>query len=166
MGLAPYGAPKYAPLITEHLIQIAPDFSFRLNMDYFDFASDTTMVGKKFFRLFDGPPRKSGEEITQRHMDLAASIQKVAEDLVLGIVSNIAKETGQKNLCLAGGVALNSVINGLIAKKGLFESIWIHAGGALGAAFIDNTRDRLPRSGKNKDAMRGALLGREAERGS
>ena len=117
MGLAPYGKPRYANLIKEKLVSIAEDGSFQLNLNYFDYATGLKMTNKKFDKLFGGPPRKPEAELTQREMDLAASIQKVTEDIVLLIAKSIAKETGQKNLCLAGGVALNCVINGILLRK-------------------------------------------------
>ena len=140
MGLAPYGKPIYAELIKEKLINIAEDGSFQLNMKFFDYATGLTMTNDKFNKLFGGPPRKSETEIGQREMDLAASIQKVIEDIIVKIAKNIAKETGERNLCLAGGVALNCVANGILLREKIFENIWIQpaagdAGGALGAAF-------------------------------
>ena len=140
MGLAPYGEPKYADLIKDKLIKVAEDGSFHLDVDYFDFATGLTMTNKKFNALFGGPPRASETELTQREMDLAASVQKVTEDIVVQIAKGIAKETGEKNLCLAGGVALNCVTNGILLRENIFENIWIQpaagdAGGALGAAL-------------------------------
>ena len=140
MGLAPYGEPKYADLIEEKLIQIADDGSFQLDMSYFDYATGLTMTNKKFDALFGGPPRTSETELTQREMDLAASVQKVTEDIVVQIAKGIAKDTGERNLCLAGGVALNCVANGILLREKIFDNIWIQpaagdAGGALGAAL-------------------------------
>ena len=140
MGLTPYGDPKYANIIKNNLIKLAEDGSFNLNMNYFDFAISYKMINKEFEELFGGPPRKPETQITQRDMDLAASIQKVTEDIFLQIAKNIAKETGERNLCLAGGVALNCVANGLLFRKKIFDNIWIQpaagdAGGALGAAL-------------------------------
>ena len=140
MGLAPYGEPKYANLIKENLISIAEDGSFQLDMSYFDFATGLTMTNKKFNLLFGGPPRESEAELTQREMDLAASVQKVTEEVVVKLAKSIAKETNEKNLCLAGGVALNCVANGILLREKIFENIWIQpaagdAGGALGAAL-------------------------------
>jgi carbamoyltransferase len=106
MGLAPYGEPRYANLIKENLINIADDGSFQLDMSYFNYATGLTMTNKKFDALFGGPPRKSETNLTQREMDLAASIQKVTEEIIIKLAKDIAKETGEKNLCLAGGVAL------------------------------------------------------------
>ncbi len=140
MGLAPYGEPRYADLIKDKLISIASDGSFQLDMSYFDYATGLTMTNKKFNDLFGGPPRKSETELTQREMDLAASVQKVTEDILIDIAKDIANETGEKNLCLAGGVALNCVANGILVREKIFENIWIQpaagdAGGALGAAL-------------------------------
>ena len=140
MGLAPYGNPVFADLIKEKLINIANDGSFQLNMTYFDFATGLTMTNNKFDALFGGPPRTSETKLTQREMDLAASIQKVTEDIILKLAESIAKETGESNLCLAGGVALNCVANGILLRKDIFKNIWIQpaagdAGGALGAAL-------------------------------
>jgi len=140
MGLAPYGKPRYADLITEHLVDVADDGSFQLDMRYFDYATGLTMTTKHFHKLFGGPPRQTEAEITQREMDLAASVQKVTEDIVLKLARSIRRQTGEKNLCLAGGVALNCVANGLLARANLFDNIWVQpaagdAGGALGAAL-------------------------------
>src|SRR5210317_7021 len=141
MGLAPYGKPIYANLIKEKLITVADDGSFQLDMSYFDYATGLTMTNKKFNALFGGPPRTSETELTQREMDLAASVQKVTEDIVLELARGIAKETGERNLCLAGGVALNCVANGILLREKIFDNIWIQpaagdAGGALGAALL------------------------------
>ena len=166
MGLAPYGEPKYADLIKDKLIKVAEDGSFKLDMDYFDFATGLTMTNKKFNALFGGPPRASETELTQREMDLAASVQKVTEDIVVQIAKGIAKETGEKNLCLAGGVALNCVANGILLRENIFENIWIQpaagdAGGALGAALsawhLHHTKERTV--SPERDAMKGAYLG-------
>jgi len=140
MGLAPYGNPVYAKLIFDNLVDLHEDGSFRLNMEYFDYPAGLTMTNKKFSKLFGGPPRKPESELTQREMDLAASIQAVTEEIVLRMCRAIAKETGQRNLCLAGGVALNCVANGKLLRDGSFDNIWIQpaagdAGGALGAAL-------------------------------
>ncbi len=140
MGLAPYGSPKYAKLIKENLIDIKDDGSFQLDMSYFNYCTGLTMTNAKFNQLFGAPPRKSESEITQRDMDIAASIQSVTEEVVIKIAKGIAKSTGQKNLCLAGGVALNCVANGKLLKEGVFDKIWIQpaagdAGGAIGAAL-------------------------------
>ena len=168
MGLAPYGEPRYADLIRDKLITVAEDGSFQLDMSYFDYATGLTMTNKKFDTLFDGPPRTPETEITQRDMDLAASVQKVTEDVVVKIAKGIAKETGERNLCLAGGVALNCVANGVLLREKIFDNIWIQpaagdAGGALGAAL---SSWYLHYNGKRKtssagDAMSGAFLGPE-----
>ena len=166
MGLAPYGEPRYSDLIKEKLITIASDGSFQLDMSYFDYATGLTMTNKKFNSLFGGPPRKSETELTQREMDLAASVQKVTEDIVINIAKVIAKETGEKNLCLAGGVALNCVANGILLREKVFDNIWIQpaagdAGGALGAAlsiwYLHHKKER--NSSSNRDSMKGAFLG-------
>jgi carbamoyltransferase len=165
MGLAPYGEPKYAQLILDHLIDVKEDGSFRMDMQYFDYCTGLTMTSPKFHDLFGGPPRKSEEPLTQKHMDLAASIQKVTEEIVLRLARAIAKETGQKNLCLAGGVALNCVANGKILREKIFENIWIQpaagdAGGALGAALAANYISyNQERKIHPQDSMQGAYLG-------
>lgn len=168
MGLAPYGEPKYAELIREKLIKVVDDGSFQLDMSYFDYATGLTMTNKKFDSLFGGPPRTSETALTQREMDLAASVQKVTEDVVVQIARGIAKETGDRNLCLAGGVALNCVANGILLREKIFDDIWIQpaagdAGGALGAAFsawhLHHEQERLASSGR--DAMKGSYLGPE-----
>ena len=117
MGLAPYGEPRYVDLIKKNLINIAEDGSFQLDMSYFDYATGLTMTNKKFDALFGGPPRKSESELTQREMDLAASIQKVTEEIIIKIAKDIAQSTGEHNLCLAGGVALNCVANGILCER-------------------------------------------------
>lgn len=166
MGLAPYGKPVYADLIKEKLIHVAEDGSFQLDMSYFNFATGLTMTNKKFDELFGGSPRTSETELTQREMDLAASVQRVTEDVVIQIAKGIAKDTGEKNLCLAGGVALNCVANGILLREKIFEEIWIQpaagdAGGALGAAlaawYLHHAKDREVSS--ERDAMHGAYLG-------
>lgn len=168
MGLAPYGEPIYADLIKEKLIFVSDDGSFQLDMSYFDYATGLTMTTKKFEDLFGGKPRKPEDTITQREMNLAASVQKVTEDVIIKIAENIALETGEKNLCLAGGVALNCVANGVLLRKKIFENIWIQpaagdAGGALGAAFsawfklYANDRQK----GQQSDKMKGSYLGPE-----
>jgi carbamoyltransferase len=140
MGLAPYGEPKYAPLILENLMDLKDDGTFRLDQDYFDYCTGLTMTNDKFDRLFGAPARKPEDLLTQRHMDLAASIQAVTEEVVLRMTRSLARENGSRNLCLAGGVALNCVANGKVLRDGKFERIWIQpaagdAGGALGAAL-------------------------------
>ena len=166
MGLAPYGEPRFVDLIKDHLITIADDGSFQLDMSYFDYAVGFTMTNKKFHDLFGGPPRKSESELTQREMDLAASIQVVIEDLVIGIAKSIAKDTGMENLCLAGGVALNCVANGILVREKIFKNIWVQpaagdAGGALGAAlsawYLHHNNDRTVSI--ERDSMKGAYLG-------
>jgi len=168
MGLAPYGEPVYADLIREKLITVAEDGSFQLDMSYFNYATGLTMTNKKFDALFGGPPRTSETELTQREMDLAASVQKVTEDIVLELAKGIARETGERNLCLAGGVALNCVANGILLREKIFDNIWIQpaagdAGGALGAAlstwYLHHNRERL--ASTKRDAMKGAYLGPE-----
>ncbi|MHC4885843.1 MAG: carbamoyltransferase family protein, partial [Planctomycetota bacterium] len=139
MGLAPYGEPKYKDLILEHLIDLREDGSFWLDQSYFNYCSGLTMTSEKFHKLFGGPPREPESRVTQREMDLAASVQVVVEEAMMRIVNHVHKETGMKNLCLAGGVALNCVGNGKILRDGPFKKVWIQpaagdAGGALGAA--------------------------------
>lgn len=166
MGLAPYGVPRYADLIKEHLIDIKDDGSFHLDMTYFDYCTDLKMTNRKFDALFGGPPRTPETDLTQREMDLAASIQSVTEEVVIKLARDIAKTTGQKNLCLAGGVALNCVANGKLLKEKIFEQIWIQpaagdAGGALGAAlgayYLHAKKPRAQSYGL--DGMSGSYLG-------
>jgi carbamoyltransferase len=168
MGLAPYGSPRYAKTILDHLIDLKPDGSFHLNLDYFNYCTGLTMTNGAFDRLFEGPPRRPDELLTQRHMDLAASVQEVLEEAVLRMTRSLAAESGAKNLCLAGGVALNCVANGRLLRDGCFERIWVQpaagdAGGALGAAlaayysFAGQPRKLNGRS----DAMKGSYLGPE-----
>ncbi|MBF0133986.1 MAG: carbamoyltransferase [Magnetococcales bacterium] len=168
MGLAPYGQPRFAQIILDHLIDVKPDGSFRMDMSYFNYCTGLTMTGEKFHHLFGGPPRKPEERITQREMDLAASIQAVVEEIVLRLTRSLAKETGCPNLCLAGGVALNCVANGKILRDGSFQRLWIQpasgdAGGALGAALAGHywflEQPRTP--AHPLDAMNGAYLGPE-----
>ena len=168
MGLAPYGEPRYADLIFDNLIVVADDGSFQLDMSYFSYATGLTMTNNKFNALFGGPPRTSETKITQREMDLAASVQKVTEDILIQITRGIAKETGEKNLCLAGGVALNCVANGVLLREKIFDNIWIQpaagdAGGALGAAlstwYLHYKKKRVTSS--ERDAMKGSFLGPE-----
>lgn len=166
MGLAPYGVPRFVKTICDHLIDIKQDGSFRLDMAYFDYCTGLTMTNARFAELFGGPARKPDEPLTQRHMDLAASVQAVTEEVMLKLTRAVALETGMKNLCLAGGVALNCVANGKVLRDGKFENIWIQpaagdAGGALGVAlsahygYLGNTRS--PSTGN--DRMRGGYLG-------
>ncbi|CAG0961803.1 partial 7-O-carbamoyltransferase, partial [Rhodocyclaceae bacterium] len=165
MGLAPYGRPVYAETIRAHLIDVKPDGSFRLNMDYFDYCTGLTMTNHRFDALFGGPVRRPEEDLTQKHMDLAASVQQVTEDVMLKLCRSAAAETGMRSLCLAGGVALNCVANGKLLKDGAFDQIWIQpaagdAGGALGAALSAYYgfagRERPAPKG---DAMKGSYLG-------
>jgi len=165
MGLAPYGEPKYRERIFDNLIDMKPDGSFRLNIEYFDYCTGLTMTNGKFESLFGAPARKPDELLTQFHMDMAASIQSALEEVVLQLTRSIAAETGRKNLCLAGGVALNCVANGKILRDGAFQNIWIQpasgdAGGALGAALAAYHlyQDR-PRQVNFSDAMKGSYLG-------
>ncbi len=165
MGLAPYGKPKYIREIKEKLIDIKEDGTFKLNMDYFKYHRGFTMTSRKFDKLFGSPPRKSESQIKQFHMDLAASIQVVTEEIVIRLAKAIQKETGKKNLCLSGGVALNCVANGKLIKEKIFENIWIQpasgdAGSALGAALILWYQEcNQPRLVNPNDSMKGAYLG-------
>jgi carbamoyltransferase len=164
MGLAPYGCPHYADTIKDNLICIKEDGSFQLNMQYFDYCTGLTMTNSKFNNLFGGPPRESEAELTQKHMDLAASVQKVTEEVVIKLARNVAKETGEKNLCLAGGVALNCVANGILLRENIFENIWIQpaagdAGGALGAALATWHLHFGHKKQNTSDAMKGSYLG-------
>jgi carbamoyltransferase len=169
MGLAPYGEPRFSALIREKLIDVKSDGSFRLDLNYFDYATGLRMTNAKFDALFGQPARKPDvQPLTQFHMDVAASIQQVTEDIVLRLARALARETGQRNLCLAGGVALNCVANGKLLKDGAFQNIWIQpaagdAGGALGAAlaaYHGLGGARLLSDGK-RDAMHGSYLGPE-----
>ncbi len=167
MGLAPYGEPKYKNLILQELIDVKEDGSFRMNMEYFDYAFGLTMTNEKFTRLFGGEPRKPESKLTQKDMDLARSLQDVTEEIVLKLGRNVYKETGLKNLTLAGGVALNCVANGKLLREGPFDDIWIQpaagdAGGALGAALIGwyNYFEK-PRSVNKNDSQKGSYLGPE-----
>ncbi len=166
MGLAPYGEPKYAGKILDHLIDLKPDGSFRLNLDYFEYCTGLKMTNGRFDSLFGGSARKPGEPVEQRHMDVAASIQVVLEEAVLRLTRSLQAESGARNLCLAGGCALNCVANGKVLRDGRFEGIWIQpasgdAGGALGAALaayhLYRGQPRLP--AENCDSMQGAYLG-------
>jgi carbamoyltransferase len=168
MGLAPYGNPRYAQKVLDHIIDLKADGSFRLNLDYFNYCTGLTMTNGKFDALFDGPARKPDELLTQRHMDLAASVQVVLEEVVLRMGRSLAAETGAKNLCLAGGVALNCVANGALLSDGCFERIWIQpaagdAGGALGAALAAYYSFKAQPRHVNGcgDRMRGSYLGPE-----
>ena len=166
MGLAPYGEPRYAQKILDHLIDVKPDGSFRLDQSYFDYCTGLSMTNPRFHALFGGEPRGEHDPLTQRDMDLAASIQAVTDDVVLRLTRSIAWETGAKQLCLAGGVALNCVANGKIARDGKFERLWVQpaagdAGGALGAALAAyHLHLSQPRLALNSlDAMQGCYLG-------
>jgi len=167
MGLAPYGIPKYADLIKDHLIDIKPDGSFQLNMDYFSYCTGLTMTNARFDKLFGAPRRSPESKLTQREMDLAASIQYVTEEIVIKLATDIRKTTGLNNLCLAGGVALNCVANGKLYAKGIFKNIWIQpaagdAGGALGAALAAyHMHFSRPRVVNQVDSMKGSFLGPE-----
>jgi carbamoyltransferase len=168
MGLAPYGQPIYAETIFRELLDLKADGSFWMNLDYFNFLRGTTMTNGRFHRLFGGPPRRPEEAIVQRHMDVARSIQAVTEEVVLRLARHAREVTGEKQLCLAGGVALNCVANGRLLRERVFDRIWIQpaasdAGGALGAALAAwhaQAADAGPGQAKT-DAMRGALLGPE-----
>ena len=166
MGLAPYGEPRYAQVILEHLIDLKPDGSFRLDQSYFDYCAGLRMTSAKFDALFGWAPRGPDELLEQRHMDLAASLQAVTEEIMLRLTRSVADETGLRNLCLAGGVALNCVANGRILRDGRFERIWIQpaagdAGGAIGAALaawhVHLGHPRRP--GAGLDGMQGSYLG-------
>jgi carbamoyltransferase len=166
MGLAPYGEPRYAQKILDHIVDVKPDGSFRLDQSYFDYCTGLRMTNARFDALFGGPPRQPEAELTQRDMDLAASVQAVTEEIVLRLARGIRQETGIKNLCLAGGVALNCVANGKLLREELFQHLWVQpaagdAGGALGAALaayhLYHDRPRLPLGAL--DAMQGSYLG-------
>ena len=166
MGLAPYGEPRFAPLIRDHLIDVKDDGSFTLDMSYFNYCTGLTMTSEKFHDAFGGPPREPESALTQREMDLAASIQAVVEEVVLKMARSLARETGERNLCLAGGVALNCVANGKLLRDRSFEQIWIQpaagdAGGALGAALaVAHLHHKTPRTVvPGTDAMSGSYLG-------
>jgi carbamoyltransferase len=167
MGLAPYGEPKYADLIKDHLIDIKEDGSFHLDMSYFNYCTGLTMTNHRFDELFGGPRRATEGQLTQREMDLAASVQAVTEEVVIKLARGIRKSTGLKNLCLAGGVALNCVANGKLLRENIFENIWIQpaagdAGGALGAALgAYHLMLNQSRSVQPSDAMKGSYLGPE-----
>ncbi len=171
MGLAPYGQPKYAQLILDHLIDLKPDGSFRLDMSYFDYCTGLTMTNERFAKLFGQPVRAPDELLTPFHMDVAASIQAVLEEAVLRLTRSLANKTGARNLCLAGGVALNCVANGKVLRDGKFDHIWIQpaagdAGGAVGAALAAFHQFKgEPRSVAPCDAMSGAFLGPEFSQG-
>jgi carbamoyltransferase len=168
MGLAPYGEPRYADVIRRHLIDIKDDGSFWLDVSYFDYCTGLRMTNRKFAGLFGGPERWPEQPITQREMDIARSIQDVTEEVVLKLVAGLVKETGVRDLCLAGGVALNCVANGRLLRSGVIDDLWVQpaagdAGGAVGAAlaayhlFLGQERARTP--GASSDGMKGAYLG-------
>ena len=166
MGLAPYGEPRYKDIILRELIDVKQDGSIRLDLSYFDFLGGLRMTNERFSKLFDGPPRRPEAPINQREMDIAASIQEITEEIILKMVNHVHKETNMKNLCLAGGVALNCVANGRVLRESPFEKIWVQpaagdAGGALGAAmsvwhrYLDE--DRLV--SEEQDSQKGSYLG-------
>ncbi len=165
MGLAPYGRPVYADLMRQHLIDVRPDGSFWMNMQYFNYCQGLTMTNSRFSDLFGMAPRKPESQLEQKHMDMAASIQEVTEDIVLKIAAHVHRETGMKNLVLAGGVALNCVANGRLLREGPFDDVWVQpasgdAGGALGAAeFVWYQLLQNPRKTGPVDAQQGSLLG-------
>ena len=172
MGLAPYGEPRYVKLILDELVDLREDGSLRLNMKYFNFAAGLTMTNSAFDRLFGGRPRAPEGEVTQREMDLARSVQEVTEEAMLRMARHVHKETGERNLCLAGGVALNCVGNGRILREGPFERVWIQpaagdAGGSLGAAlsvwhqYLGRERKVEDVCRGGSDGMRGSYLGPE-----
>ncbi len=168
MGLAPYGEPKYVSLIYKYLLDLKEDGSFKLNMKYFNYCSGLTMTNNRFHKLFGAPRRKPDSELSQLYMDVAASIQKVTEEIIFRMARQVKKVTGQTNLCLAGGVALNCVANGKLLQSGLFKDLWVQpaasdAGGALGAAlivwhqYLENERKII----EGKDGQKASLLGPE-----
>ena len=168
MGLAPYGEPKYVDRIRDHLIDLKPDGSFRLDMSYFEYCQGLRMTSRRFDALFGGPPRQPEAPVTEREMDIAASIQAVTEEAMLRVARHVYAQTGMRNLCLAGGVALNCVGNGRVLRDGPFDHVWIQpaagdAGGALGVALfiwhqlLDNVREA-----RTPDAQHGSLLGPRA----
>ncbi len=167
MGLAPYGEPKYADLIKDNLIDIKEDGSFHLDMSYFNYCTGLTMTNERFDTLFGGPRRAAESQLTQREMDLAASVQAVTEEVVIKLATGIRKSTGLRNLCLAGGVALNCVANGKLLRKNIFDNIWIQpaagdAGGAVGAALAAyHMMLKQPRTVNPADSMKGGYLGPE-----
>lgn len=168
MGLAPYGKPTYVKLIREKLLDLRADGSFRLNLDYFGYLDGLTMTNNRFDELFGGPPRKSESDLTDREMDIAASIQVVTEEIVLNMARHARKITGEKYLCMAGGVALNCVANGRLLREKIFDDIWIQpaagdAGGALGCALVawHQIKGQPRTADPRRDQMNGAYLGPE-----
>jgi len=168
MGLGPYGEPGYVDAIMDELIDLKEDGSFRLNMEYFDYCTGLKMTNEKFARLFGGPPREPGTEITRREMDLARSVQEVTEEIMLRMACHVHKETGMKNLCLAGGVVLNCVGNGRILREGPYNNLWIQpaagdAGGAMGAALLGwyHYMDKERKADGINDFQKGSYLGPE-----
>src|SRR5208282_2015463 len=168
MGLAPYGEPVHTEAILRELLDLKADGSFWMNLDYFNFLRGTTMTNRRFHQLFGGPPRRPEEAMEQRHMDVARSIQAVTEEVVLGLARHARELTGEKNLCMAGGVALNCVANGRLLRERIFENIWIQpaasdAGGALGAALAvwHAGGSKAKAVSAKTDLMNGALLGPE-----
>ncbi len=165
MGLAPYGQPVYADAITKHLLDLKPDGSFWMDMRYFNYCQGLTMTNDRFHKLFGGPPRSPESDLLQRHMDLAASVQAVTEEIMLRIGRDVHQKTRMKHLVLAGGVALNCVANGRLLREGPYEDIWIQpaagdAGGALGAAlFVWHQLLERPRNVNGKDTQKGSFLG-------
>jgi carbamoyltransferase len=165
MGLAPYGEPRYVDLILDKLLDLKDDGTFRLDMQYFNYCTGLTMTNGKFDELFGGPPRRAEDKLTQREMDLARSIQVVTEEIVLRLGRTLHRETGERNLCLAGGVALNCVANGRLLREGPFDDIWIQpaagdAGGAIGCALTSwYSREGATRAVRPGDAMAGSYLG-------
>ena len=166
MGLAPYGEPRYVQTILDQLIDLKEDGSFRLDLSYFDYLTGLKMTSKKFDRLFGGPPRQPESPLTRREMDIARSIQEVTEEIILRMARHVKKVTGMEYLCLAGGVALNSVANGKILRSGIFKDIWIQpaagdAGGALGAAYVahHHFKNANRKITQGKDSQRASLLG-------
>jgi carbamoyltransferase len=166
MGLAPYGEPRFVQVIFDKLVQLRPDGSFKLNMEYFGYLRGLTMTSGAFDELFGGPPRAPESDLTQREMDLAASIQIVTEEIMLSMARHVHRETSMENLCLAGGVALNCVANGRLLREGPFKRLWIQpasgdAGGALGVALtIHHKVLGNPRHHRSEgDSMRGSYLG-------
>lgn len=166
MGLAPYGEPKYVKAIYEHLLDVKPDGTFRLNMDYFNYCTGLTMTGNKFDAVFGGPPRKPESKLTQREMDLARSVQEVTEEVMLRLSRTLHRETGVDYMCMAGGVALNCVGNGRILREGPFKGLWIQpaagdAGGAMGAALTAwyQYEEKPRKVSPGQDGIKGSYLG-------